>query len=395
MSASATQVTRRARRFVIASPLFLVAASVAMLLDAPTRTVVPLLLHGFVFAMVFGKGYALVPSYFDTTLEPPVAPSVQLPGTVLGAVALAASGVPGASDWVGTAGALLWSGGTLVFVAAIGWTIRDNLTGGATGTSVANESRAGLDRLANAFLPVVLAYLFAGSYTLLATHAPIPGFGVGAAGATHLLAAGGATLLVFVIGFRLFPRFLVTEPPRGLPVLVLSTGAVAPIVLAASLYGDTLFVGGAVLQSVAVAGFAVAYLVLFVRSDRNRIGLYGPLLGVVFGVLGVGLGVQFAVVEVDFALVEVHRRLNLVGFLGLTIVGAAYQFYPPAVGTLPLVGDRLGILSMAAVAVGLTLQLLGVTVSAPVVVTVGELAVVAGAVAYAYILEGLLYQRRT
>lgn len=395
MSAAATQVTRRARRFVVASPVFFVAATLAILADAGPRQVVPLLLHGFVFSMVFGKAYALIPSYFDTRLEPRVAPTIQFPGTVLGAVALAASHVPSASPWVGTIGALLWSGGTVLFVATITWTIRGNLTGAATGTSQANDARARLDRIANTGLPVVLAYLLAGSYTVLATRTRLPDLGVGTPGGTHLLAAGGATLLVFVIGFRLFPRFLVTTPPRGLAPLVLVTGAIAPVVLATSLYGDSLFQIGAALQATAVTGFAVAYVALFIRSDRDRIGLYGPLLGVGFGVIGVGLGVQFAFTEVSLPLIDAHRRLNLIGWLGLTIIGATYQFYPPAVGTLPGIGDRLAVASMIGIAGGLLVHLLAVAVSTPDLAIVGEFTILGGAIAYTYIIEGLLYQRRT
>ncbi|MFB6104601.1 MAG: hypothetical protein ABEJ57_05885 [Halobacteriaceae archaeon] len=392
VSRGSTLVTRRARRFVLASPLFLVAWALAVLVELPARTTVPLALQGFVLTMVFGKAYALVPSYFDTTLAPPWAPLLQFPLTVVGAPALAAAGLPGTPAWMGVAGATTWAAGTVVFVATIVYTIRGNPTGAATGTSDVNAARHRIDRIANVGVPVVLAYLLAGSYTLIATHATIPRFGIPAPGATHLLAAGGGALLVFAVGFRLFPRFLAAHPPRGLAPMVLAAGALAPIVIATNLYGGRLFEVGAALQALAVLGWAGSYAVLFWRSDRSRVALYGPLLGAVLGAIGVGLGLQFAYAAVSTDLIVVHRRLNLVGFLGLTIVGAAYQFYPPAVGSFPLAGNRLAAGSMAAIFLGLLTQV-GAAVGPASLSTVGEGLVVIGALAYAYLLVGLLAQR--
>ena len=80
-----------------------------------------------------------------------------------------------------------------VFLLAIGWTVRDNLTGAETGTGDANADRRPVDRAANAFVPVVAAYLAVGSYGLLAVHAglpfPLDGY---RPRASHLLAAGTA-----------------------------------------------------------------------------------------------------------------------------------------------------------------------------------------------------------
>lgn len=393
MSRGSAQVTRRARRFVVASPVFLVAWALAVPLELPTRTTVALALHGFVLTMVFGKAYALVPSYFDTTLSPTWAPLVQLPLTVGGAAALAVGDLATAPAWVGDLGAVAWAAGTAVFVAAILTTIRGNLTGAATGTSDANADRQRVDRIANAGVPVVLAYLLLGSYALVATRLAWPRVGVSTPGATHLLAAGGAALLVFAVGFRLFPRFLVARPPRWVAPLVLAAGAIAPAILARELYGDTLFQVGAVLQATAVLGWGTAYAVLFRRSDRSRIALYGPLAGALLGAVGVGLGLQFAVADAPIDLIAVHRRLNLVGFLGLTIVGAAYQFYPPAVGTFPAAGDRLAAGSMLAIAAGLLVQVGAAVAASAVVASLGQGIVLVGTLTYAYLLLGLLAQR--
>lgn len=395
MSRGSATVTSHTRRFVRTSPLFLVAWAFAALLDAPAQTTVPLALHGFVFTMVFGKAYALLPAYFDTTLTPTWPPALQFPVTVVGAVAIAAAGLPVVPAWVGTIGAVCWTAGAVLFVAAMAWTIRDNLTGAATGTSDVNAARRRLDRLSNAVVPVVFAYVLTGGYVLVATRTDLPTGGLSPAGGTHLLAAGGAALLVFGVGFRLFPRFLAATPPPGIPVVVLGSGAVAPAVLAASLYGGTLFRVAAALEAIAVTGFGVAYAVLFSRSDRDRIGLYGPFLGAALGIGGVGLGLLFAFGEGTAGLVVVHRRLNLVGFLGVTIMGAAYQFYPPAVGTFPWAGDTVAGVSLGAVFAGLLVQGLATVAGFDLVFVAGEAIVLGGVGSYAYLVVGLLHQRRT
>ncbi|MFB6228069.1 MAG: hypothetical protein ABEH88_05730 [Halobacteriales archaeon] len=56
-----------------------------------------------------------------------------------------------------------------VFVGALLWSVRGNLSGAATGTGSANADRRGVDRIANAFVPVALAYLLTGSYAMAAT----------------------------------------------------------------------------------------------------------------------------------------------------------------------------------------------------------------------------------
>ncbi|MDX1746408.1 MAG: hypothetical protein R3324_10765, partial [Halobacteriales archaeon] len=85
MSESET-VSVGSRRFVTASVLFLVAAQGAALLGLGRRSVVTLALLGFVLHMLFGKAYALVPSYFVRDLAFPRAPMRQLPFSVTGAV---------------------------------------------------------------------------------------------------------------------------------------------------------------------------------------------------------------------------------------------------------------------------------------------------------------------
>lgn len=393
MSTDAESVSRWARRFVLASAAFLVAWQVGTVLGTPRRTAVVLGLYGFVLHVVFGKALSLVPSYFDRRLSLTWAPPLVLVLTATGTVLLAAGGAWGLPV-VGTAGAVLWTAGVVGFVAALAWTVRGNVTGRATATSQANEERRPIDRVANAFVPIAFAYLLIGTVGTLGLHVrslAVPG--LSAAGVAHLLAAGFASLMVFAVGFRLLPRFLVVSPPRPLVWLVLPAGATAPAILAWSLWKGVWFQVGAALQALAVVGFAVAFGVMYGRSERRRVGFYGPLAGVLAGTLGVLLGLQFALVGAGPGLVEAHFRLNVLGFLGLTIVGTAYQFYPPTVGTFRGSSDRTAVGTIVAIGGGLLVEVIGLVGGITTLAVGGPLLALAGTLGYAWLLIGLFRER--
>jgi hypothetical protein len=385
------QVSDGARRFVITSATFFVLGQFAIVLDTQRRVVVTLVLYGFVLHMLFGKGYALIPSYFDRTLAFGRAPFLQLPLSALGVLGLVAAAYDVPYTYV--AGSVLWASGVGLFVGTIFWTVRDNLLGSETGTSNANAKRASVDRIANFFVPIALFYLVAGSVEQLALAVDGPTLFVSTPSqVSHLLAAGTAGLLLFAIGFRLFPRFLVEHPPTLLVGVVLVAGAVGPVTIAVGLYANLLVIA-LVVESVAVVGFAVTVLVLFVRSSRRRVGFYSVLCGMSAGTLGVFLAALLSVGGRTTPIITAHYRLMLVGFLGLSILGAAYQFYPPSVGVLPGSTDRTALLSILLLSLGLGVQVCGLVGEMPLITTVGEISALAGAVVYAYLL-GSVFRRR-
>jgi hypothetical protein len=387
------QSSKWSRRFVLAAAVFLVAWQVVLLADLSYRTGIVLGLLGFVFHTIFGKAYSLIPTYFDRELETARLMPVHFGFALVGTVALA-FGIEFAHATARTIGALSWAAGVAVFLGTIGWTIRDNLTGAETATSEQKADRRPVDRAANAFIPIALGYLAMGSYELLAMETGLPLIFDGYwPRVVHLLAAGTGALLVFAIGFRLLPRFLVAKPPQILVAAVLPAGAIAPLVLAAELPAGDWLVVGALLQSIAVAGFALAFWILFYRSERRRVGFYGVLVGTVAGIAGIGLGLMFAFDGPTAELIAAHRRLNVLGFLGLAIVGVSYQFYPPAVGTYPGAGDRTAIGIITVLGGGLALEVLGRIVTIELVVVGGQLLVLVGAAVHCYLLAGLFRER--
>lgn len=391
---TAATVSRWARRYVLVSALFLLTWQTGIVVGVPRRTEVFLGLFGFVLHMAFGKAYSLVPSYFERTLAFPRAPVVQFPLVVLGTGCLVGASSQVGPSWLGTVGASLWSLGVGVFLGTLLWTVRTNLTGRETATGEVNAERRPVDRVANGVVPVALLYLAVGTYETLAVYTGLPPLLDGYfPRVTHLIAAGTAGLLIFALGFRLLPRFLVAHPPRRLVVLVLATGAVGPSLLAVYLWQGLWFQLGALLETVAVVGFALGYALLFVRSDRRRVGFYGVFAGVLCGVVAVALGVGFAFGHSSAASVLAHLRLNLLGFLGLSIVGIAYQFYPPAIGTLPGASDRTALVSIAGLAGGLLVQVVGLVGQVPLATTLGQLATLSGAMLYLFLLAAVFHAR--
>jgi hypothetical protein len=393
MSTASATVSTWTRRFVAAGALWLVLWSLTAVLALPRRTEVTLALFGFVFHTLFGKAYALVPAYFDRELAVPRAPTVQLPLSVLGTLGLAAAGLPWVPGVVGAAGAVLWAAGVAVFLGTLAWTVRDNLAGAETGTGDHDASRRTVDRMANAAMPVAFAYLVVGTAVLVAANIPVDAPFAYAPQRTHLFAAGTAALLVFSVGFRLLPRLFVADPPEPLVAVVLSLGAGAPAILALTLPAGPIFRLGAVLEALAVVAFALAVLWLVIESDRERVGRYGVVLGALSGVAVVVLGLWFALGGLDDALVVTHYRVALIGFLGLTIVGVATQFYPPAVGEFPIEGDRLALGVMATLAGGLVVDGAGRLGELPAVATSGLALAALGAVGYAWLLLGIFRGR--
>jgi hypothetical protein len=359
----------------------LVAWQALVLVAGPTDAALLLAVLGFVLHVLLGKAYALVPSYFARTLTPARAPAVGLPLTAGGTLLLCGWRQYGLPHSVGVVGAACWLLGVGVFVGTLAWTVRDNPTGAETGTGDHNAHRRRVDRYANPFMLVVAGYLLVGSVDLLGATVGGPTLVASRlAAVVHLLAAGGAVLALVAVGVRLLPRFLAATPPSPAVFVALPAAALGPVLLASSLGTGLAFVAGAVSEAVGVVGFAVAVVVTLGRSDRRRVGFAGVFGGVIAGVAAVGLGLSFAFGGLDATLAVAHRRLNLVGLLGLSVVGALFQFYPPSVGRSRLAGDRTAAAALALLGGGLAVEMAGLLARTQPLVLGGRALVLGGAV---------------
>lgn len=390
---TAETVTRYSRAFVFAGVCWLVGWQAAVVLGGGRRLGIVLGLYGFVFHTVFGKAYSLVPSYFDTTLAFPRLPAAHLALALVGTGLLAVDAAAIAS--VGDVGMLAWGSGCVLFVGTLAWSARGNLTGRRTGTAESKADRRTVDRLANGFVPVALAYLLVGvTLAVVAVFGePLP-LGTGPT-VTHLLAAGTAALLVFALGFRLLPRFLAVIPRWWLVGVVLVAGAMGPLFLAVGFSTRRLLWLGAALQTTALVGFALAYVDMFRRSDRRRVGLYAVVCSAAFAIVVAGLGVYMAVLGRSTAVAEAHLRVALLGFLGITIVGVSYQFYPPSVASRFGVDDGTGYLAVALLVAGLALEVGGGLAAIAPVATGGRWLVLLGAATHAFVVGCVFAARRS
>ncbi|WP_254530186.1 hypothetical protein [Natrinema gelatinilyticum] len=389
-------VTRWSRAFVATGVGFFVVWQFGVAAGFPRAATVPLGVFGFVLHVVFGKAYTLVPSYFARQLTVPYAPAVHLPFAVTGTAGAAAAGAGIGPPAVALAGATCWFVGCLVFVTAIGLTVRTDPTGRHTGTGAADAHRETVDRLANAAVPVVLAYLLVGSSLRLIAELGLEPPTPSGPATTHLLAAGTAALLVFAIGFRLLPRLLVAVPRTELVGIVLIAGSVGPALLAIDFRGDLPFRIGAGLQATALVGFAVAYVDLSRQSERHRVGRRAILAASCCAVLIAALGIVFAFApssNVPPSAYDAHYRLAVGGFVGLTIVGVTYHFYPPAIASRTGIDDRTARLSIVVLVVGLGLEVVGLLASIAALVAVGRWLSVLGAVIYATVLWTIFFER--
>ena len=199
--------------------------------------------------------------------------------------------------------------------------------------------------------------------------------------------------MLVAVGFRLLPRFLVAQVPTALAVVGVPAAALGPALIAVGLPAGPVLHAGAGLETLGIGAFVGAYWLAFARSDRRRIGFYGVLAGTVAGLVVVALGLTFAVDGPRPELVALHYRFALLGFLGLSVVGVSYQFYPPSVGRFPLAGDRFATVVLAGFVAGLGLDVLAWALARPVLSLAGHALTALAAVGYAYLLLGLFVQR--
>ncbi|ODR82553.1 hypothetical protein BG842_18430 [Haladaptatus sp. W1] len=385
--------SRWSRRFVIASAFFFVAWRVGELVGIAHQAAMTLALFGFVFHIIFGKAYLLIPSYFERVFAVPRAMPVHFALSSLGTVLLTLGSAASVPPLVSLFGAVAWSLGVVIFLGGLGWSVRGNPFGRETGTGSIRLGYERADRFANLFPPVSFAYLALGSYELLARTTTLPALTDGyLPRLSHLLGAGAAGVLVFALGSRLLPRFFDVRPPTPFIFVVLPTGALAPILLATNLWGGFWFRVGAVAEATAMVGFATLTVICFVRSDRRRVGLYGVLAGSLAGAIAVALGLSFAFDGASAALLAAHRELNLLGFLGLTIVGLVFQFYPPSAGRFLGASEQSAGVVVAALAGGLAIEVVGLGVGGAPVVVAGNVVSLLGTLGYAFLLTRLLVE---
>ena len=213
--------------------------------------------------------------------------------------------------------------------------------------------------------------------------------------ALHLLLLGAATNAIVVFSRHFAQALLHTragsERAAHVRLVVLNVGIVG-VLLGVSLPADPLLAGGGTLVVAAV----LAHVASLVRMQRAAVlkGKLGVVVGFYVaaglalsagGVLGALLGAGYGSPDVHTAIYLAHVHLNLLGWVGLTVVGTCFMLWPAVLRTrmaddAPLVARRVLVLMSAAVAVTALGFLLRVQVAAVV-----GLAAAAAAVAWSFV----------
>lgn len=377
------------RYFAVASALSMVLLQVSRLLGATVYTRALIGLLGAVLPMIFGMAYLLLPSYAGRTLAIPSVPVIHLVVAYVGTGILVVDSVFGVADSVLALGVGFWSFGVVLFIGTLTYTVGPTLVSNPTVVTRSSDRPQRSTRLGTAMIPVALGYLLVGTYTLVSTTYNLPAvFGVGLPAVVHYYGVGAATLLIFALGIRLLTGFFHVAPPRYVSWVVLITGGLGPALLVPNLWTDPWFTVGAAFLVIAIVGYGTLLAIVGYKTTRYRVGLTGIGLGAVSGVLGVSVAGLLAAGQVDTTVIPLHTTLVLDGFLLLTIIGYAYQFFPVTTGRFRGASSRTAVGTVLLLGAGIGFEVIGTVASVESVIVVGMALTLSGTSGYAYLLIG-------
>lgn len=202
----------------------------------------------------------------------------------------------------------------------------------------------------------------------------------------HFYATGFVALLIFALGIRLLTGFFHVTLPKSLSWLVLFCGSVGPGMLALNFYHPPWFAIGASLEFIAITAYASLVAIVAYRTDRHRVGLYGIGLGALGGVISVGAALANTLLVTGGQYIPIHVIVVLDGFLLLTIMGYAYQFFPVTNGQFWGATERTGLATIFALGTGTAIQTLGIFGGIYRLQLCGVVLAVIGTGAYSYLI---------
>jgi hypothetical protein len=281
-----------------------------------------LLLIGFVECTTFGLSFHLFPAV-ARRLSPkgPWAPLsfVLVEASVVGgAVSLAESSYSPLPGWTFTAASLLLLVAVGITLGLFGATLaRPRLT------TPSPETRPGDVVTVPLFLASWVAALAAAGLFALSGVSNGPSFGWWIA-AIHLLVLGHVTLLIAAVTLRLVPRLLDSDAPRSMGIALAVLGTAGAVLVPTGMLivspSDAVLLDGFAAPEAAFALLLLGILLYLgwkARIPRAQVGLHltSLLLLLVGGAAGLWM-----VYRSDYDPVVAHALVNLLGFVGLTIM---------------------------------------------------------------------------
>lgn len=322
----------------------------------------PLIAMGGFVTLIVGTTRMLL----DGPADRNVAGARRLRWTVLGLLTAGSIGLYlGADppDAISAVAGTIWGTGLVIHVGIVLVTVRRPRRGSATvdGDRTLRRWLGGLDAIA------LLYALAAAALVPMAWTGQVP-----RAMAVHVLLLGFVTLTIVGVVGHVLPRFTHVALPKRVFLPALGPLAVGPALVALEIVWapDLLFVGAAV-EAAGLVPIGVAVLWMLSKAERWRAPLAGVAAGVFFLLVGVGLGVLFAIDPSIRRLVPLHGAINVLGFVGLFIIGFAAKLYAPSIVAHPDRFKRQALVSMACAVVGVGLMIVSFPLQAGILVRIG------------------------
>lgn len=309
-------------------------AGAADLLSALSRASWALYLPalGFIGLMIMGMAQQFIPLYSGRELWSGRGALLQVSVSIAGVALLL---IDPALEPVGLA---LWLLGTILFLLWILLTLRSQkLPVRPQGKHP--EFRA-MDVLGIPMTSAAVLYLIAASVGFLlaspSNAALVPFAADHWFSFFHLYTLGFIALMVFGVGFHLFPRFTDTVPNLRVAKTITAMAVPGPALVALTLpFLDTpslefVFTLSAVFEAIAAVLFAVLVLDLWNRSEHRRPASAFNAAAGLWLILGVTFASLFGIApDATLQWVPAHGWINLLGFAGFEIFGVTHEVLPP------------------------------------------------------------------
>ena len=316
---------------------------------------------GFIGLMIMGMAQQFIPLYSGRELWSGRGALLQVGVSVAGVALLLVNPA------LETVGLGLWLLGTLLFLAWILMTLRsEKLPVRPQGKHAEFHS---MDVLGIPMTSAAVLYLIAASFGFVLaspSNAPLVAF----ASAHwfsffHLYTLGFIVLMVFGVGFHLFPRFTDTVPNLRLAKVVTAMALPGPALVALTMPFldepgvEAVFAVFAIFEAIAAVGFAVLVLDLWNRSGHRRPASAFNATAGLWLILGVTFASLFGIApNATLGWVPAHGWINLFGFAGFEIFGVTHEVLPPFTSMGLTVSRRVTRVDYLLANAGLTLVVL-------------------------------------
>lgn len=157
-------------------------------------------------------------------------------------------------------------------------------------------------------------------------------FGVFAA--LHLVLAGFVVLTIAAVAIEVLPRFTGRGLPQAWNGAMAITLALGPMLLAEGLMASgPRLQAGAVVEGVGLIMLGAGLLWMVLGSERERVSFDLYALAGVSVLVGTGVGASMALGWLSYAHAPWHGAVNLLGFVGMVVLGAAIDLFAPAMSS--------------------------------------------------------------